>query len=66
MSRETVRRDLALLSEQGRVRKVHGGAVDFQTARESPLEERRGAALPEKTAIAAAAAALFRPGDSAR
>ena len=26
-SRETVRRDLALLSEQGVLRKVHGGAV---------------------------------------
>jgi DeoR family glycerol-3-phosphate regulon repressor len=64
ISRETVRRDLALLSEQGRVRKVHGGAVEFQTARESPLDDRRAAARPEKTAIAAAAAALFRPGDS--
>ncbi|MBP7002935.1 DeoR/GlpR family DNA-binding transcription regulator [Amaricoccus sp.] len=64
ISRETVRRDLALLSEQGRIRKVHGGAVESQTARESPLDDRRAAARPEKTAIAAAAAALFRPGDS--
>src|SRR5262249_5368017 len=31
-SRETVRRDLTLLSEQGLLRKVHGGAVYTQTA----------------------------------
>lgn len=64
ISRETVRRDLALLSERGLLRKVHGGAVNFQTARESPLDDRRGTALPEKRAIAAAAAGLFQPGDS--
>ena len=49
-SRETVRRDLTLLSEQGRLRKVHGGAVHFQTALESPLEDRRATARPEKIA----------------
>jgi DeoR family glycerol-3-phosphate regulon repressor len=64
ISRETVRRDLALLSEQGVLRKVHGGAVHLQTARESPLDERKAAAPFEKTAIARAAARLFEPGDS--
>jgi DeoR family glycerol-3-phosphate regulon repressor len=64
ISRETVRRDLAVLSEQGVLRKVHGGAVHFQTARESPLDDRRAAARDEKLAIAAAAARLFEPGDS--
>jgi DeoR family glycerol-3-phosphate regulon repressor len=64
ISRETVRRDLALLSEQGVLRKVHGGAVHLQTARESPLDERKAAARDEKTAIAHAAALLFQPGDS--
>jgi DeoR family glycerol-3-phosphate regulon repressor len=64
ISRETVRRDLALLSEQGVLRKVHGGAVHLQTARESPLDERKAAARLEKTAIARAAARLFEPGDS--
>lgn len=63
-SRETVRRDLALLSEQGALRKVHGGAVQAQTALESPLGERRAAARAEKIAIGKAAAALFEPGDS--
>lgn len=63
-SRETVRRDLALLSEQGVLRKVHGGAVPAQTALESPLGDRRATARAEKIAIAKAAAALFEPGDS--
>jgi DeoR family glycerol-3-phosphate regulon repressor len=63
-SRETVRRDLALLSEQGLVRKVHGGAVNAQTARESPLGDRRVSARAEKIAIARTAAQLFREGDS--
>ncbi len=64
ISRETVRRDLALLSEQGVLRKVHGGAVHLQTARESPLDERKATARLEKMAIARRAAALFEPGDS--
>lgn len=63
-SRETVRRDLALLSEQGVLRKVHGGAVPVQTALESPLRERRAAARAEKIAIGRTAATLFEPGDS--
>jgi DeoR/GlpR family transcriptional regulator of sugar metabolism len=52
ISRETVRRDLALLSEH------------FQTARESPLDDRKAAARLEKMAIARRAAQLFEPGDS--
>jgi DeoR family transcriptional regulator, glycerol-3-phosphate regulon repressor len=64
ISRETVRRDLALLSEQGVLRKVHGGAVHFQTARESPLDDRKAAARLQKMAIAGRAAQLFEPGDS--
>jgi DeoR family glycerol-3-phosphate regulon repressor len=64
ISRETVRRDLTLLSEQGVLRKVHGGAVHFQSARESPLDDRRATARFEKTTIAARAAELFQPGDS--
>jgi DeoR family transcriptional regulator, glycerol-3-phosphate regulon repressor len=63
-SRETVRRDLTLLSEQGLLRKVHGGAVFTQTARESPLNDRRVMARAEKIAIGRAAAKLFRHGDS--
>jgi DeoR/GlpR family transcriptional regulator of sugar metabolism len=63
-SRETVRRDLTLMSEQGLLRKVHGGAVFTQTALESPLGDRRAMARAEKIAIGRAAARLFRQGDS--
>src|SRR5690348_456709 len=64
ISHETIRRDLAFLSARGIVRKVHGGAVDFRTALESPLHDRRSAARIEKLRIARRAAQLFRPGDS--
>jgi DeoR family glycerol-3-phosphate regulon repressor len=63
-SHETVRRDLALLSERGVVRKVHGGAVHTQTALESPYGDRSVTARAEKAAIANRAAQLFEPGDS--
>lgn len=64
-SRETVRRDLTLLSEQGLLRKVHGGAVyATQTAIESPFGDRRATARAEKIAIGRAAARLFRQGDT--
>src|SRR5215510_2656671 len=63
-SHETVRRDLALLSERGVVRKVHGGAVHTQTALESPYGDRSATARAEKAAIAQRAVQLFEPGDS--
>jgi DeoR family glycerol-3-phosphate regulon repressor len=63
-SRETVRRDLALLSEQGIVRKVHGGAVSAQTAFENPLKVRYATAREEKLALAQKAAEQFRDGDA--
>lgn len=63
-SHETVRRDLALLSERGLVRKVHGGAVHAQTALESSFGDRSATARAEKLAIARRAAQLFEPGDS--
>lgn len=64
ISRETVRRDLSLLSEQGLLRKVHGGAVQSQTAREGSLRDREAANRPQKIAIGRRAAALFENGDS--
>src|SRR5690349_6869616 len=63
-SHETVRRDLAVLSERGIVRKVHGGAVNTQTALESPYGDRSATARAEKAAIASRAAQLFGNGDS--
>lgn len=64
ISRETIRRDLTLLADQGIIRKIHGGAVPTQMALESPLGERRAMARAEKIAIGRAAAQLFEPGDS--
>ena len=63
-SRETVRRDLARLSEDGLLRKVHGGAMRLQTAQESPFDRRLGFRRAEKTRIARSAARLLSPGDS--
>lgn len=64
ISRETIRRDLTLLADQGIIRKIHGGAAPTQTAFENPLGERRAMARAEKIAIGRAAATLFEPGDS--
>jgi DeoR/GlpR family transcriptional regulator of sugar metabolism len=63
-SRETVRRDLARLSEAGLLRKVHGGAIRLQTAQESPFDRRLGFRRGEKARIARTAARLLSPGDS--
>jgi DeoR family glycerol-3-phosphate regulon repressor len=63
-SRETVRRDLALLSQEGLLRKIHGGATTAQSAQESPLGVRRANARAEKIRIGKTAARLFKPGDS--
>src|SRR5829696_5962133 len=63
-SRETVRRDLALLSQEGLLRKIHGGATTAQSAQESPLGVRRANARIEKIRIGKTAAKLFDPGDS--
>src|SRR5690554_5511249 len=58
-SRETVRRDLTLLSEQGLLRKVHGGAIRNKLAGEDPFAERMQTNRVAKLRIGAAAAALF-------
>lgn len=64
VSPETVRRDLSTLSEQALLRKVHGGAVKFQTAQETSFTLRIQDNLPEKTSIATYAAQFVKPGDS--
>ncbi len=65
-SRETIRRDLADLAEQGVVRKFHGGAALIATASavEGSFQKRRLENVPQKRAVAARAARLFRPGDT--
>lgn len=66
-SRETIRRDLALLDRRGVLRRVHGGAMLGQPAampQEGPFAVRMGRAVAAKRAIARHVAAGLRPGDS--
>ncbi len=69
VSRETVRRDLARLDTDGRLRRFHGGAkantVPFaMLEKEWPFAQRMAQNAVGKAAIAAAAARLFQPDDS--
>jgi DeoR family transcriptional regulator, glycerol-3-phosphate regulon repressor len=64
VSPETVRRDLSTLSEQALLRKVHGGAVKFQTAQETSFTMRSQYMLAEKVSIATHAAQFVKSGDS--
>lgn len=59
VSRETVRRDLSVLEGHGLVRRTHGGAYPLESAGfETTLAFRTTQLVPEKSRIAAAAAAL--------
>ena len=61
-SESTIRRDLTELDRLGKLNKVHGGATlpdsRFQ-AEEPTMQAKETLAVPQKRAIAAAAAALF-------
>ena len=62
----TIRRDISALARKGLVTRVHGGAtaVSRAAARRSPVSRAKsGLPAAEKSAIAAAAAALVQPGD---
>ncbi|MCI4010624.1 DeoR/GlpR family DNA-binding transcription regulator [Brevibacterium sp. ZH18] len=59
----TIRRDLDQLADEGRLTRTHGGAVAYSSARESSYAEKLEQALPEKSAIARAAAKHVRNGD---
>lgn len=60
ITKETVRRDLALLENDGLLRRVHGGAVSSSSAstRELSLASREGRNQAEKARIAKAALAM--------
>lgn len=61
----TVRRDLEELERQGLLQKVHGGAVPPSNSAEEPgFEAKSAREQQEKHALAAAAAALVRPGQA--
>ena len=63
VSLETIRRDLARLSEQGRIRKVHGGAKPAQLHTEPSFSERMAEDTDEKRVIGQKLRAELRPGD---
>lgn len=60
---ETIRRDLDVLEQAGRLQRVHGGAVPagHSSVTELSLAERQTQGTPAKTAIARAAARLVPP-----
>ena len=59
---QTIRRDLTDLADQGRLARVHGGAVLPSGTVNIAYEERRALHSAAKTAIGQAAAALVAPG----
>lgn len=65
VSVETIRRDINILCEQKKLKKVHGGAVPIQAAvKKDPTYPQRFQHNPKgKTAVAIAAAALIHDGD---
>ncbi len=64
-SESTIRRDLAVLQQQGVLRRTHGGAVYVGDGQSLPaFEERSGSQMEEKRSIAQAAAARIRDGDA--
>ena len=65
VSEATARRDLETLSEQGKVQRVHGGAIKVQHAPpEKPFLERSTVQAEEKKRIGVAAAELIHDGDT--
>jgi DeoR family glycerol-3-phosphate regulon repressor len=64
VSRETVRRDLGRLQEQGLLRRVHGGAMPAQTGWEAAFRQRLVDNAQAKRRIAVLTAGLFRQNDT--
>lgn len=63
-SKETIRRDLTLLADEGRIRKVHGSALLPDLREESAFHVRMKEAAAEKRSVGERAAELFDRGDS--
>lgn len=60
-SEDTIRRDLRELASEGKLQRVHGGALPASLAVEN-LAIRRGVSFDDKAALARAGAALIQPG----
>ena len=64
ISPETIRRDLSILADAGRIRKVHGGARPTQLQEEGPFEDRMNRNALAKRIIAEKVARLVSPGET--
>jgi DeoR family glycerol-3-phosphate regulon repressor len=64
VSPETIRRDLALLAENGTLLKVHGGARRVRLSAEGSFDERMDEAASGKAEIARKLAEIIKPGDT--
>ena len=65
VSGATMRRDLQVLEEEGRIRRIHGGAaLPLQSMQDMPLLSRRMERKSEKVSIAKAAARFISPGET--
>ena len=65
-SESTIRRDIVELDRQGRLRKVHGGAVSVDiriASEETDVSERQQISIEEKESIAQYAASLIKDND---
>lgn len=61
VSEDTIRRDLRDLASEGRLLRVHGGALPLSPTHQT-MARRRDMAADEKSSLAQRAAALIRPG----
>jgi DeoR family transcriptional regulator of aga operon len=65
ISEATARRDLETLAGQGKLQRVHGGAISvLQAPPEPPMIQRQGEQADEKTQIGYATAGLVQDGDT--
>jgi DeoR family transcriptional regulator of aga operon len=65
ISEATARRDLETLAVEGRLQRVHGGAIALsQAPAEAPILQRQGEQAEEKMRIGQAAAALVQDGET--
>jgi len=65
VSEATARRDLEALAREGRIQRVHGGAIALaQAPSESPILQRQDEQTNEKIRIGQAAAALVQEGET--
>ena len=63
-SRETIRRDLSVLSRAGKVQKFHGGACLPMTTQEGTFSQRMGENVPAKILVSTQATSLISPGET--